>query len=195
MIGLFRLWDVAARKCIRVLEGHNSKIWSVAFSPNGRTIASGSEDETIRVWNVDNGACIKVLRGDRPYERMNIAGVIGLTEAQKSTLKSLGAIHSAHNKETRDNIISTKNAELSKDNTNNEEIVKSEDLNQFRLRAKEMIDLERAAEYQNLNTQLKQLKQYEDQELKNKKGVPLSEKALVPVKYRRRERFVARSPS
>jgi hypothetical protein len=32
------------------------------------------------------------LRCDRPYERMNISGVTGITEAQKASLKTLGAI-------------------------------------------------------------------------------------------------------
>jgi len=36
--------------------------------------------------------CLKTLRADRPYERMNITGVKGLTEAQKATLKALEAI-------------------------------------------------------------------------------------------------------
>ena len=36
--------------------------------------------------------CLKTLRVPRPYEGMNITGVTGLTEAQKSTLKMLGAV-------------------------------------------------------------------------------------------------------
>jgi WD40 repeat protein len=52
---------------------------------------SGSEDATIRVWNVQTGACVNVLRPDRPYEGMNITGIVGLTEAQRETLKQLGA--------------------------------------------------------------------------------------------------------
>jgi hypothetical protein len=35
---------------------------------------------------------LKTLRIDRPYEGMNITGVTGLTDAQKSTLKALGAV-------------------------------------------------------------------------------------------------------
>lgn len=31
------------------------------------------------------------LRGDRPYERMDITGAAGLTEAQRASLKILGA--------------------------------------------------------------------------------------------------------
>jgi hypothetical protein len=41
---------------------------------------------------VNTRECLKTIRADRPYERMNITGVTGLTEAQKATLKALGAI-------------------------------------------------------------------------------------------------------
>ena len=43
-------------------------------------------------WDVQTGECLKTLRIDRPYELMNITGVKGLTEAQKATLKALGAV-------------------------------------------------------------------------------------------------------
>jgi WD40 repeat protein len=36
------------------LIGHTSTVTSVAFSPDGHTLASGSADETIRLWNVTN---------------------------------------------------------------------------------------------------------------------------------------------
>jgi WD40 repeat protein/transcriptional regulator with XRE-family HTH domain len=76
----------------KVLQSHTGEVWEVSFSPDGKTLASASQDETIKVWNVETGECIKTLRGDRLYEGMNIAGATGLTEAQKSTLKALGAI-------------------------------------------------------------------------------------------------------
>ena len=44
------------------------------------------------MWDVQTGHCLKTLRIPGPYMQMNIAGVTGLTEAQKETLKSLGVV-------------------------------------------------------------------------------------------------------
>jgi WD40 repeat protein len=52
-------------------------------------LASGSEDETIKLWNIETGICIKTLKAKRLYEGMNITGVTGV---QKTTLKALGAV-------------------------------------------------------------------------------------------------------
>ena len=68
------------------------QVWSVAFSPNNRLLASGDDDGTLVLWDVATGACQQVLRSERPYERMNIHNVKGISEAQRASLKSLGAI-------------------------------------------------------------------------------------------------------
>jgi WD40 repeat protein/transcriptional regulator with XRE-family HTH domain/DNA-binding transcriptional regulator GbsR (MarR family) len=87
-----RLWDAHSGQCLKVLHGHTNKVWSVNFSPAGLIIASGSQDETIKLWDVSMGKCVNTLRAERLYEDMNITGIISLTEAQKTTLKTLGAI-------------------------------------------------------------------------------------------------------
>jgi WD40 repeat protein len=74
------------------MQGHTHRVRSLSFSPDGQTLASGSEDETIRLWRVNTSECFMTLRSARPYEGMNITGVTGLTEAQKATLKALGAV-------------------------------------------------------------------------------------------------------
>jgi len=90
-----RLWDVKTSQCQQVLTGHTRSVWSVAFSADGLSLASCSEDETIRRWEVNTGTGLGVLRPQRPYEKMNITDVVGLTAAQRNTLKALGAIEGA----------------------------------------------------------------------------------------------------
>jgi len=55
-------------------------------------LASADDDGMIKIWDIYTTEILKTLRSGRPYERMNITGVSGLTEAQKATLKLLGAI-------------------------------------------------------------------------------------------------------
>ena len=45
------------------------------------------------------GEHLQALRRDRPYERLNITGIRGLTYAQKATLRALGAIEEVKNGE------------------------------------------------------------------------------------------------
>ena len=87
-----RLWDVHTGECLKICQEHNNQVRSVAFSPQGTILASGSTDETIKIWDVNTGECLKTLRPKRPYEGMNITGAIGLTQAQKATMKALGAV-------------------------------------------------------------------------------------------------------
>lgn len=87
-----KLWDINGESAVVTLRGHTSRIRSVIFSPDGKIVVSGSDDGTIKLWAVQTGECLRTLRSDRPYERMNITGVTGLTEAQRVSLKTLGAI-------------------------------------------------------------------------------------------------------
>jgi len=87
-----RLWDVTTWQCLHTLQGHSNRVRQVTFSPDGTTLASSSDDGTIKLWHIQTATCLNTLISERPYERMNITHVQGLTEAQKANLETLGAI-------------------------------------------------------------------------------------------------------
>jgi WD40 repeat protein len=48
--------------CLQTLQGHSGWILSIAFSPDGQWLASGSCDRTVKIWSVQDGQCIKTLK-------------------------------------------------------------------------------------------------------------------------------------
>jgi WD40 repeat protein len=58
-----QLWDAATaqRRSARELSGHTDGMTAVAFTRDGRTVASGSQDTTVRVWDVATGKQLNVL--------------------------------------------------------------------------------------------------------------------------------------
>ena len=87
-----KIWDVSTGECLRTLQGHTNGVRSIEISSDHKILVSGSLDETIKIWDFNTGKCLKTLRNERLYEEMNITGVTGLTEAEKATLKALGAV-------------------------------------------------------------------------------------------------------
>lgn len=104
-----RVWDLRTGQCLQVLKEHIGVVYSLVSKSNYQQseqaevsswavisrdvqLISGGSDETIKGWDIATGKCLKTLRVARPYEEMNITNVKGLTQAQKSTLKALGAV-------------------------------------------------------------------------------------------------------
>jgi WD40 repeat protein len=77
---------------IRVQEGYQGPVRLMKLSSDGQTLASCSDDGAIDLWGFESGEKLQTLRRDRPYERLDISEVQGLTEAQKASLRSLGAV-------------------------------------------------------------------------------------------------------
>jgi WD40 repeat protein len=65
-----RLWDATTGNVVREFlpykektfeKGHRDAVYSVAFSPDGKMIASGGVDKTIKLWDVATGAVVREL--------------------------------------------------------------------------------------------------------------------------------------
>jgi WD40 repeat protein len=89
--GRLRWWDLQSGECVRVREAHQGTVQALKMSPDGSRLASCGDDGAIRLWDLDSGEPLQTLRRDRLYERLNITGIRGLTEAQQASLRALGA--------------------------------------------------------------------------------------------------------
>src|SRR5205823_4671825 len=57
------LWDMENKQAPIVLRGHTAAVYSVAFSPDGEYLATGSADKTAKFWDVASGKLNFTLRG------------------------------------------------------------------------------------------------------------------------------------
>jgi WD40 repeat protein len=69
--GIVRLWNVSEinPQLVHELQGHSNWVMSVAFSPDGSQLVSGSDDKTVRLWSVASGKLLKTLHGHSGYVR------------------------------------------------------------------------------------------------------------------------------
>ena len=89
--GALRLWSARSGTPLGAVTGHVGGVWGVALSADGRLLASGGSDGVARLWGGPAPSLQAEFRADRPYERMDITGLSGVTSAQRVALIALGA--------------------------------------------------------------------------------------------------------
>jgi WD40 repeat protein/transcriptional regulator with XRE-family HTH domain len=94
--GFLRWWDIQSGHCVREQKAHQGTVQALKVSPDGSILASCGDDGAILLWDIENGELQHTMRRDRPYERLNITGIRGLSEAQKSSLYALGAFEESN---------------------------------------------------------------------------------------------------
>lgn len=72
------------------LSGHSSIINSVCFSPDGKQLASGSSDGTVRIWDPSTGQCAHIWNGPRRAIFGFVKSVYSVCFSPDSKLVSIG---------------------------------------------------------------------------------------------------------
>jgi WD40 repeat protein len=61
------IWDVRTGNRLHKLSGHTGTVQAIAFSPDGKALASQDHDWTIRLWDVGSGKEVRRLEAPEPY--------------------------------------------------------------------------------------------------------------------------------
>ncbi|MBN9393016.1 MAG: NACHT domain-containing protein [Chloroflexi bacterium] len=97
-VGLVRVWKVDQADRMELINSfkHDNKAITVAFNLEGNLLWSGGDSGKIKVWSLEEARLLATLSAPAPYDRLNIEGVRGLTEAQRVNLLNLGAYETPH---------------------------------------------------------------------------------------------------
>jgi WD40 repeat protein/transcriptional regulator with XRE-family HTH domain len=90
--GTVSWWDTDRWTYLTIRREHKGIVRSMSIRPDGRTAASADNNGIIIIWDMEQAIPLNTLRPDRPYERLDISGIQGITEAQKMTMRELGAV-------------------------------------------------------------------------------------------------------
>jgi WD40 repeat protein len=84
--GKIYLWNIATRKIIATFSETRGHVMALAFSPDGKILASGIDDSTIKLWDVATGKTMTTLSGGyftvafSPDGRILVSGMSGLMD-------------------------------------------------------------------------------------------------------------------
>jgi WD40 repeat protein/serine/threonine protein kinase len=65
--GEVKVWDVQTGQELHSLKGHTRSINEIAFSPDGKRLATHSRDNSVKVWNIESGQVILTITSVTPF--------------------------------------------------------------------------------------------------------------------------------
>jgi WD40 repeat protein len=71
--GVVRIWDANDGRPLAVCRGHRRQVYFVAFSPDGKQMASSGDDGMVWVWEVPTGRALHCLRGHNDSSLYSLA--------------------------------------------------------------------------------------------------------------------------
>ena len=87
-----RKWDVNSYQQLVAFKGHEASVLSICYTRKNH-LWSGSEDNTVKVWNPENGSCLKTFRVDAPVSTLRFFGNRVWCGAWNRTLTLFDAIN------------------------------------------------------------------------------------------------------
>ena len=61
-VDFLEYWKTEGRE-LNTFRGHSHGVWSVAFAPDGLTLASGGAERLVRMWDIETGRLLRSLSG------------------------------------------------------------------------------------------------------------------------------------
>jgi glucose repression regulatory protein TUP1 len=76
---MVRVWNVTTGQQLERLKGHKDSVYSVAFSPDGKSLVSGSLDRTLRVWDLTGTK--RAVESQMPGSKENVEKGLGTCQS------------------------------------------------------------------------------------------------------------------
>jgi WD40 repeat protein len=89
--GVLRVWEARSGQSLATIQGIGG-IHALTLSANGQLLISGGSEGTVRIWEARTGNMLRTLHAERRYERLDVTGLTGITNAQRTAFLALGAI-------------------------------------------------------------------------------------------------------
>jgi WD40 repeat protein len=89
---LIHVWSVPAGKLVGVMEGHVTDVNPIAFLPDGKTIVSVADHESVRFWNVATRREMLSFPHQSNFPRQILVSLDGISLAVTSDLNSAAKV-------------------------------------------------------------------------------------------------------